>query len=175
MSGVAYTQGAMHARVRELIDSLQLTPHPEGGFFREIHRSTLTVTRSTDRAERRALTSIYYLLTGPHRAEWHRVAADEIWHFYEGAALELCIAAPDAASITSCLLGPLGGNAAPVHVVPAGDWQAARSLGDYTLVGCSVGPGFDFDDFVLVRDLGPEDAQIANRLRAYPARAYPAP
>ncbi len=147
---------------------LRLQPHPEGGFYRELHRSAQTVTRGSDGAVRSALTSIYYLLAGPARGAWHRVDSDEIWHFYEGAALELCVASPDAAKIVAHRLGPLGKDAAPVGVVAAGHWQAARSLGDYTLVGCSVGPGFDFADFALARDLGPDGAHIAGRLDAFP-------
>jgi predicted cupin superfamily sugar epimerase len=158
----------MPVRARELIASLGLQPHPEGGFYREIHRSTQTVTRGGDGAVRSGLTSIYYLLTGPERGAWHRVSSDEVWHFYEGAALELCIASPDAASIAAHRLGPLGSGAAPVAIVAAGHWQAARSLGDYSLVGCSVGPGFDFADFALARDLGSDHALIAGRLGAFP-------
>lgn len=159
----------MLARARELIAALGLQPHPEGGFYREIHRSAQTVTRGGDGAVRSGLTSIYYLLTGPERGAWHRVGSDEVWHFYEGADLELCVASPDAARIVAHRLGPLRHGAAPVSIVAAGHWQAARSLGDYTLVGCSVGPGFDFTDFALARDLGPEGALIAGRLDAFPA------
>jgi len=159
----------MLARVRELIASLELKPHPEGGHFREIHRSPALVTRLGDGAVRSGLTSIYYLLAGSERGAWHRVRSDEVWHFYEGAPLQLCIASPDAGTIAVHRLGPLAADAAPVRSVAAGNWQAARSLGDYTLAGCSVGPGFDFADFALARDLGPADALIAGRLRAFAA------
>jgi predicted cupin superfamily sugar epimerase len=95
------------------------------------------------------------------------VAADEVWHFYEGDPLELAIANPDATEIKVVRLGPLTAQGEPVRVVPAGCWQAARSLGAYTLAGCTVGPGFDFADFVLLRDLGAAEATLRDRLRMF--------
>lgn len=142
----------MHRRAVELIDRLQLAPHPEGGYFRQIFRSTGTVAPDDGRGTRAALTTIYFLLTAGDLSCWHRVSADEAWHFYEGAPLELWTADGDFGNATRHLLGPLVQHAAPVHVVPAGEWQAAASLGDYTLVGCSVGPGFEFADFEMLRD-----------------------
>jgi predicted cupin superfamily sugar epimerase len=135
----------MHPRAQELIETLQLTPHPEGGFFREVFRSAKTVTPSDGRPIRSALTTIYFLLPAGAYSRWHQVLSDEVWHFYEGAPLELLC--DDA----HWILGPvvLSGEQAPVHTIPAGAWQAARSLGEYTLVGCTVGPGFDFADFSL--------------------------
>jgi len=158
----------MHPRARKLIGELNLQAHPEGGFYREVHRSGLAVTRQNgDR--RSALTTIYYLLVAGELGLWHCVAADEIWHFYEGDPLELAIASPDATRITAARLGPLAADGEPVRVVPAGWWQAARSLGAYTLVGCTVGPGFDFADFVLLRDLDADQAPLRERLRGFDA------
>jgi predicted cupin superfamily sugar epimerase len=135
----------MHLRAQELIDSLALTPHPEGGWYRQLFRSAERVTRHADDAERSALTTIYFLLVEGTFSAWHRVLSDEVWHFYEGDALELLTRATndDTPAITR-----LDG-AHRVHVVRAREWQAARPLGAYTLVGCTVGPGFEFDDFEM--------------------------
>lgn len=143
----------MHPRVRELIDLLRLEPHPEGGHFVQTFRSSLSVTPGDARGARPGLTVIYFLLPEGGASRWHRVASDEAWHWYEGYPLELFTAPADTGVIRTSLLGPLGAAAAPQHVVPAGHWQAARSSGAYTLVGCSVGPGFDYADFTLLASL----------------------
>ena len=147
----------MHPRAEELIRSLDLEPHPEGGFYRRIHQSESRVLREADDAVRRALTSIYYLLPEGSISRWHRVFADEAWHHYEGAAVDLLSFAPDGSNALSQLLGPLQQGVAPACVVPAGWWQAARPLGAYVLVGCTVGPGFEFEDFTLLADLPEAD------------------
>ena len=129
-----------------MIASLALTPHPEGGWYRQVYRSEERVTRHADGAERSALTTIYFLLVAGTFSAWHRVASDEAWHFYEGDALELLTRdAPDDQPRVTRL-----DSENRVHVVPARKWQAARPLGAYTLVGCTVGPGFEFEDFELV-------------------------
>ena len=135
----------MHPRAIELIDILHLVPHPEGGYFREVFRSIQTVQPSDSRPTRAALTTIYFLLPAGAYSRWHQVLSDEVWHFYEGAPLELLC------DEQCWVLGPVTSNSeqALVQIVPAGAWQAARSLGEYTLVGCTVGPGFDFADFTL--------------------------
>jgi predicted cupin superfamily sugar epimerase len=143
----------MHPRVDELIGLLRLEPHPEGGMFRETYRSQLVVTPSDSRGPRAGLTVIYYLLVQGSVSRWHRVTSDEAWHWYEGDPLELLTATPETGVIKSSLLGPLAGAASPQLVVPAGHWQAARSSGAYTLVGCSVGPGFEYPDFNLLSAL----------------------
>lgn len=149
----------MLPRVAELTRTLGLVPHPEGGHFREVFRSAVSVGPMDGRPQRAALTTIYFLLTCGERSLWHGVRSDEIWHFYEGEELELLVADPSCTNLTRQRLGRLdeGGGVAPVHVVPAGAWQAARSTGAYTLVGCTVGPGFDFADFTMLRDC-PESA-----------------
>ncbi len=146
----------MHPRARELITLLQLEPHPEGGYFVETFRSRLSVRPVDSRDPRAALTVIYFLLVHGGVSRWHRVVSDEAWHWYEGDPVELFIASPDTGVIQSSLLGPVSGKALPQQVVPAGHWQAARSRGAYSLVGCSVGPGFDFADFTMLSSL-PED------------------
>jgi uncharacterized protein len=104
------------------------------------------------RGARAALTSIYFLLPAGAVSRWHRVRSDEVWHHYEGAPLELWLVPPEEQRLERVQLGPLATRQAPVHCVPAQWWQAARSLGPYTLVGCTVGPGFEFGDFELLRD-----------------------
>lgn len=142
----------MLSRPDELIRWLELQPHPEGGYYRRIHQSDSRVLRA-DGQQRLALTSIFYLLPQGSISRWHRVWADEAWHFYEGGGLELFSFADGDLTVAQCRLGRLGDGGLPVRVIPAGHWQAARPLGDYALVGCSVGPGFDFADFTMLADL----------------------
>jgi predicted cupin superfamily sugar epimerase len=145
----------MHARAAHLLEVLELSPHPEGGYFREIHRSELEVQPGDDRGSRAALTTIYFLLVGGQPSRWHRVQSDEVWHHLEGDPLELLSADPRLERVGARLLGPYADDAEPVRVIEAGWWQAARSTGAYTLVSCTVGPGFVFEDFVLLRDVPP--------------------
>jgi uncharacterized protein len=143
----------MDARAAHLISSLQLAPHPEGGHFREVYRSAPRVQPLDERSERPALTTIYFLLAAGEVSRWHGVASDEVWHFYEGHPLELFVADSALDQVARHLLGPVEAGVQPVHVVPAGAWQAARSTGAYTLVGCTVAPGFEFADFRMLHEL----------------------
>jgi len=127
----------------DVVRLLRLQPHPEGGHFRETFRD------SRNEGERAHSTAIYYLLARGERSHWHRIDAVEIWHWYAGAPLELAIAAPGQQAVTQRLGCDLAAGEAPQAVVPAHAWQAARSLGDWTLVGCTVAPGFLFDRFEL--------------------------
>jgi hypothetical protein len=145
---------------------LDLRPHPEGGYYREIVRSRLQVQPQDSRPVRAALTSIYFLLTAGDISRWHRVASDEVWHFYEGDALELLTIDQDTQQVEQYVLGAVSLDARPAHAVPAGVWQAARSTGAYTLVGCTVGPGFDFADFEILRDVPGESARVTPHLGA---------
>lgn len=147
----------MDRRAAHLIESLGLTPHPEGGYFKELHRSAARVKPDDDRSHRAALSTIYFLLPEGTISRWHRVDSDEIWNYYEGAPVELFTADPEFKEVQRLVLGPSTDvMATPVHVVPAGEWQAARSTGAYSLAGCTVGPGFEFADFEMLRDnLGP--------------------
>ena len=142
----------MTRRVDELVSELRLGPHPEGGYFREIWRGDLGVEPADRRGARAGVTSIYFLLPEGAVSRWHRVRSDEIWHHYEGAPLELWLVPPDELRVERHRLGPLRSGQEPVRGVPARWWQAARSLGDYTLVGCTVGPGFEYSDFELLSD-----------------------
>jgi len=142
----------MNPRARTLIQQLQLEPHPEGGYFRELFRSETQVEPGDGRPARAALTTIVYLLTDGSHSRWHRVRSDEVWHLYEGGPLELLLAPPELQRIERVRLGAVGAESGPVHTVPALWWQAARSTGTYALAGCTVGPGFDYEDFNLLAD-----------------------
>lgn len=129
----------------EIIRRLDLKPHPEGGHFRETFRD-----RRLAEGGRAASTAIYFLLRADEISRWHRVDAVEVWHWYGGAALELSIKQSlDAAGATVRLGGALDGGEVPQIIVPQGWWQQARSLGDWTLAGCTVAPGFSFDGFEM--------------------------
>ena len=140
-----------------------MQPHPEGGYYVEMHRSATSVQPLDGRPQRAALTTIYFLLTADDVSRWHRVSgSDEVWHFHEGAPLELLTAGREFERLDRHMLGPVSGLQRPIHVVEAGVWQAARTTGAYTLVACSVGPGFDFADFSMLRD-DPAAADHARR------------
>jgi predicted cupin superfamily sugar epimerase len=123
-----------------IIRVLKLKPHPEGGYFRESFR---------DKGKRAFSTAIYFLLRKGEVSRWHKVDAAEVWHWYGGSPLELLIAKDRKKAKAHILGGDLAKGERPQIVVPAGYWQAARSLGAYTLVGCTVAPGFLFAKFVL--------------------------
>jgi predicted cupin superfamily sugar epimerase len=135
----------MTGEAESLIAALQLQPHPEGGHFRETFRDD-------GRDGRASSTAIYFLLSAGEVSRWHRVDAAEVWHYYRGAPLEVRI------ENTVQILGPgIEIGQLPQIVVPKGAWQMARSLGDsslgaYTLVGCTVAPGFEFSGFELAPD-----------------------
>lgn len=128
----------------DIIRLLNLSPHPEGGHFRETYRDP-----ATDSAGRARSTLIYFLLAAGEHSAWHRVDAVEIWHWYAGAPLRLDIALPGGSTETVRLGSNLAAGERPQGIVPAHAWQAAESLGSWTLVGCTVAPGFDFAGFEL--------------------------
>ena len=151
----------INPRIRILIDSLKLQPHPEGGYYREIFRSGHQVKADGDR-NRAALTSIYFLLEAGQQSRWHRVLSDEVWSHLEGDVLELFSFDADSAQAGRARLGPYAPETESTRVIPAGIWQAAQPLGAYTLVTCSVGPGFEFNDFSMATDL----PTVAEAIRA---------
>ena len=138
-----------------VIRLLDLQPHPEGGHFRETFRDVpppypppLAGQGRVGADGRAASTAIYFLLARGERSHWHRIDAVEVWHWYGGSALALSIA--EAGSIQRVALGAdLAAGERPQAIVPAHAWQAAESLGDWTLCGCTVAPGFDFKSFEL--------------------------
>lgn len=125
----------------QIIEHLGLQQHPEGGWYKESWRA--------GNDGRPTGTCIYFLLKGDERSHWHRVDAAEIWLYHAGAPLVLSMAASDAGPAQDHLLTPDLTKGAPQLVVPEGHWQAARSTGDYTLVSCTVSPGFQFEGFEL--------------------------
>jgi uncharacterized protein len=137
----------------EIIRLLDLKPHPEGGHYRQTFKDPLPFP--SPRAgegkvgvARAASTAIYFLLARDERSHWHRVDAVEIWHWHAGAPLALDIATAERRE--RIMLGnDLAAGERPQGIVPAHAWQAARSLGDWTLVGCTVAPGFEFATFEL--------------------------
>lgn len=150
---------------KELVVQLQLVPHPEGGWYREVHRSAELL--ETPRGPRSALTAIYYLLETPQFSRWHVVASDELWHFHDGSPLELLVYRPETRDLSSRVLGPPSGGYEAMVSVRAGDWQAARSLGNWTLAGCDVGPGFDFEDFQFIGSIAGHQEHFAGALAEY--------
>ena len=131
----------------EIIARFELKPHPEGGYYRETFRDL-----NLDENGRARSTAIYFLLARGERSHWHRIDAVEIWHYYAGDALTLKIADDDGQ--WSFKLGAnLASGEQPQAIVPPHTWQSAESTGDWTLVGCTVAPGFDFAAF----ELAPKD------------------
>ena len=129
----------MNAEAARLVELLDLKPHPEGGHYREMFR---------DSGERAHSTAIYFLLCEGEVSRWHRIDAAEIWHFYRGAPLEISIGKK-----TYVLGNAIENGARPQIIVPPHAWQSARPMGAYTLVGCTVAPGFEFSKF----EMAPED------------------
>lgn len=130
-------------RAEEIINALSMQPHPEGGWYVETFRDVAGGARGHS-------TAIYYLLEAGQQSAWHRVTdATEIWHYHLGAALTLERSA-DGLIVETLLLGAdLASGERPQAIIPAGWWQAARSTGEFTLVGCTVSPGFQFESFEL--------------------------
>ena len=127
----------------DIIARLDLKPHPEGGHYRETFRDS-----NCDDNGRSRSTAIYFLLARGERSHWHRIDAVEIWHYYAGDPLTLRIA--DDQGMRNITLGPdIAAGQVPQASVPAQAWQAAESTGEWTLVGCTVAPGFDFAKFEL--------------------------
>jgi hypothetical protein len=127
----------------EVIRLLDLDPHPEGGYYRETFRD------STKAGERSASTAIYFLLKQGQISRWHRIDAVEVWHWYGGAQLRLQIREAERSVETVLLGNNLLKNERPQAIVPAHAWQTAETLGEWTLVGCTVAPGFEFAGFEL--------------------------
>ena len=121
----------------DAIRLLDLKPHPEGGYFRETFRDSSGEGRAHS-------TAIYFLLKGGEVSRWHRIDVPEVWHFYRGAPLDLTIGKD-----RYVLGNDIDKAQVPQLVVPAGQWQMARSQGDFSLVGCTVAPGFEFEHFEL--------------------------
>ena len=126
---------------QDIIDRLKLEPHPEGGFYRQTWRA--------ENEGRAVGTCIYFLLKDGGHSHWHKVDATEIWLYHAGAPLVLSLSASDDGPATDHLLSPDLTVGEPQLIVPEGHWQAARTTGEYTLVSCTVSPGFEFEGFIL--------------------------
>jgi predicted cupin superfamily sugar epimerase len=135
---------ALSKEAADIIARLELKPHPEGGHYRETFRD-----KRADANGRSYATAIYFLLARGERSHWHRIDAVEVWHYYTGAPLILQIAHEGCTRHTVRLGPDVAGGERPQAIVPADAWQAAESTGDWTLVGCTVAPGFEFANFEL--------------------------
>lgn len=162
-------------KVKELVDAIHLLPHPEGGFYKEVYRSKNTISKLAleDRfsGDRSYCTSIYFLLTSENFSGFHRIKQDEIWNFYEGSPLLVHVINKEG--VYTC--HEIGMDASkglfPQLVVPAGAWFASsvKNKEDYSFVGCTVAPGFDFEDFELADrkkliSLYPEHKEVITKL-----------
>ena len=138
---------------KAIIESLDLTPHPEGGWYKETWRA------EADPGNRAAGTAIYYLLEADQFSHWHRIDSTEIWHWYAGAPLSMTVS-PNGHDAESIHLGPeIGLGQRPQFIIPPHWWQTATSLGQWSLMGCTVSPGFEFDGF----EMAPDDWRPAPR------------
>lgn len=126
-----------------IIKALDLKPHPEGGWYAETWRA------DAGDGKRPSGTAIYYLLEKGQRSHWHRIDATEIWHFYAGAPLRLSVSTDGQTTEQVTLGADIGAGERPQLIVPPNAWQSAESLGDWTLVGCTVSPGFLFETFTM--------------------------
>jgi len=171
----------MNESAQNWISSLNLLPHPEGGYYRETYRSGVSVTvcsaddhndvKTADRAIRSISTAIYFLLEGDQISTLHRIRSDEAWHFYAGSSLSVEGILPDGERQTWRLGLDLASGERPQCVVPAGTWFGAhlKHSSTYALVGCTVSPGFDFADFELAERaeliaMHPQHTDIIERL-----------
>ena len=149
--------------MQELIDKYNLVPHPEGGYYAVVYESTQTVKSTVVKKDRKAVTHIYFLLLKGQVSLFHKVVHDEIWNFYEGDPVKLI--KYDGSEIKEDIIG--SGCSEYVSVVEGGVFQAAESTGAYSLVGCTVAPGFEFDDFSFLRDESEIKKSLINSFPAY--------
>jgi len=156
----------MISKAKFYIDKLGLTTHPEGGYFKEVYRSAETIDNAhlPDRytGERNFSTSIYFLLEGEQTSSFHKLASDELWHFYDGCGVKIFIIEKNGELSVVTLGKDIESNMRLQCVIPAGCWFGAEIVDkkSFALVGCTVAPGFDFNDFVL--------SKIDELVRAYP-------
>lgn len=161
-------------RIKYLVEQLKLNTHPEGGFYKEIYRSNQIIPKVSLKGfsgDRSFCTSIYFLLTSENFSAFHRIKQDEIWHFYEGQALSVHVIYPNGDYKEHRVGINFEKGEAPQLVVPAGCWFASsvEEKDAYSFVGCTVAPGFDFDDFELALEnnlsaLYPQHTKIIQKL-----------
>ena len=151
----------MHKRALELIEQLNLTKHPEGGYYNQTYCSENKVLSYKINDKRPAITDIYFLLPNGQNSKFHKVAHDEIWHFYEGDPLIIHSFDEKTNNYNSQIIGNKNNNPPNYKaVIKGGYWQAAQTTGNYTLVGCTVGAGFDFKDFAMLE----KDSEVAQNI-----------
>jgi len=151
----------MSDRSKDLIRELNLKKHPEGGYYRETFRSSLKIKSPTTNKIYNALTDIYFLLLENSISRFHRIKHDEVWHFYEGAPLILFEFNSKENILKKHIIGKLKKTDYKV-VIKADNWQAAYSTGMYSLVGCTVAPGFAFKDFEMIKDVKEDKEKLLN-------------
>jgi predicted cupin superfamily sugar epimerase len=162
-------------RKEELIDKLQLEKHPEGGYFKETYRSEIALPKSALPSEftsgRNASTCIYFMLTSDEFSAFHRVNQDEAWHFYLGETITLHVVSPEGEYSQVSIGNDFSQKETPQFVVPAQHWFAAeiKTEDSFALVGCTVAPGFEFDDFKLaepqeLQQIFPQHKEIIEKL-----------
>ncbi|MGA9269892.1 MAG: cupin domain-containing protein [Lutimonas sp.] len=165
----------MNSRISQIIEKLELEPHPEGGYFKETYRSSGEIEEKTlgpdFKGKRNFSTCIYFLLTSNDFSAFHRIKQDEIWHFYDGSPIRLHVIAPSGEYSKHRIGRELALGETPQLVVPAGCWFAAEVVNEsaFSLVGCTVSPGFDFRDFEMgsrpeLISLFPEHEKIISKL-----------
>lgn len=153
--------------IKEIIEHFDMQPHPEGGFFNETYRSDLVINTSI--GKRCASTAIHFLITKDSISHFHRLNSDEGWHYHLGEPLKIIEITPEG-DLLETLLGPNFREGQKLqHMIPAGHWFASTSTGDFSLVGCTVAPGFEFDDFEMAKyeDLASEFPQFSEVCRKY--------
>ncbi len=157
----------------EWIDRLELAHHPEGGFYRETYRSEDRITIGEENHDRSASTAIYFLVSREEPSRFHRLRSDEVWHFHDGQTLRLHLLDPKSGEYRALRLGLESEEGIrPQQIVPGGVWFAAEvESSGYTLAGCTVAPGFEFQDFAMAKksdllDRFPSERELINRLTA---------
>jgi predicted cupin superfamily sugar epimerase len=151
-SEISHFLRPMSLSTQDLVDRLDLLPHPEGGYYRETYRSDFShlPPNSFGIKEKRSIsTAIYFLLTQGNFSAFHRIKQDELWHHYMGDAVAVHTISPEGEYHKLLLGKDLGEGEFPQHMVKGGTWFASETLGVYSLAGCTVAPGFDFADFEL--------------------------
>jgi predicted cupin superfamily sugar epimerase len=154
-----------------VIDRLRLHPHPEGGYFRETYRSTESISIDGFDGDRNYSTAIYFMLTSENFSAFHRIKQDEVWHFYTGSSLYVHVIDKSGKYVPHVVGVDLANGAVPQLVVKAGDWFGSSVIekNSFSLVGCTVAPGFDFRDFEMAKredllTLFPDHEEIIHRL-----------
>ena len=135
--------------VDEIVELYEMNEHPEGGYYKESYRSDVTL--NTLRGERNLCTAIYFLITKDSISHFHKLTSDECWHFYMGSPLKLFEIFPDGCLKETIIGNDIRSGEKLQYIVPAGNYFASTSSGEYSLVGCTVSPGFDFNDFVMAK------------------------